>query len=101
MITGYACDSRTVDAEFMLAKREYISLTGRVRGADNVIAYHLRFVPGQERFARLDTLGANIPKLPRVKELQSEYATPGSFLPGVFLFYRFFDMIAVRGEVAG
>lgn len=41
LITGYACDSRTVDAEFMLAKREYISLTGRVRGADDVIAYHL------------------------------------------------------------
>lgn len=48
LITGYACDSRTVDAEFMLAKREYISLTGRVRRADDVIAYHLRqsFVPG-------------------------------------------------------
>ena len=49
LITGYACDSRTVDAEFMLAKREYISMTGRVRGADDVIAYHLRqsFVPGE------------------------------------------------------
>ena len=34
LITGYACDSRTVDAEFLLAKRQYIAATGRVRGAD-------------------------------------------------------------------
>ena len=49
LITSYGCDSRTADAEFMLAKREYISLTGRVRGADDVIAYQLRqsFVPGE------------------------------------------------------
>ena len=37
LITGYACDSRTVDAEFLLAKRQYIAATGRVRGTDNVI----------------------------------------------------------------
>ena len=29
-----------VDAEFLLAKRQYIAATGRVRGADDVIAYH-------------------------------------------------------------
>ena len=29
LITGYACDSRTVDAEFLLAKRQYIAATGR------------------------------------------------------------------------
>ena len=40
LITGYACDSRTADAEFLLAKRQYIAATGRVRGADDVIAYH-------------------------------------------------------------
>ena len=34
LITGYACDSRTADAEFLLAKRQYIAATGRVRGAD-------------------------------------------------------------------
>ena len=39
LITGYACDSRTADAEFLLAKRQYIAATGRVRGADDVIAY--------------------------------------------------------------
>ncbi len=38
LITGYGCDSRTADAEFLLAKRQYIAATGRVRGADDVIA---------------------------------------------------------------
>ena len=48
LITGYGCDSRTADAEFLLAKRQYITATGRVRGADDVIAYHVRqsFKPG-------------------------------------------------------
>ena len=27
LITGYACDSRTADAEFLLAKRQYIDVT--------------------------------------------------------------------------
>ena len=49
LITGYACDSRTADAEFLLAKWQYIAATGRVRGADDVIAYHVRqfFRPGE------------------------------------------------------
>ena len=49
LITSYACDSRTADAEFLLAKRQYIVATGRVRGADDVIAYHVRqsFRPGE------------------------------------------------------
>ena len=37
LITGYECDSRVADAEFMLAKRQYIAATGRVRGADDVM----------------------------------------------------------------
>ena len=49
LITGYECDSRVADAEFMLAKRQYIAATGRVRGKDDVIAYHVRqsFAPGE------------------------------------------------------
>ena len=49
LITGYGCDSRTADAEFLLAKRQYIAATGRARGADDVIAYHVRqsFKPGR------------------------------------------------------
>ena len=43
LIAGFACDSRTVDAEFLLAKRQYIVATGRVRGADDVIM-DVRFV---------------------------------------------------------
>ena len=47
LITGHECDSRTADAEFLFSKRQYAALTGRTRGADDVIAYHLRqsFVP--------------------------------------------------------
>jgi len=49
LITGYACDTRIADAEFSLSKRQYAALTGRVRGADDVIAYHTRqsFLPGE------------------------------------------------------
>src|SRR5699024_4879532 len=32
LVTRYACDSRTADAEFLLAKRQYTVATGRVRG---------------------------------------------------------------------
>lgn len=48
-IYGYECDSRIADAEFLLSKRQYLNLTGRDRGADDVIAYHLRqaFKPGE------------------------------------------------------
>ena len=42
LIYGLECDTRTADAEFLLSKRQYINLTGRQRGADDVIAYHLR-----------------------------------------------------------
>lgn len=49
LIYGFECDTRTADAEFTLAKRQYINQTGRVRGADDVIAYHFRqaFKPGE------------------------------------------------------
>ena len=48
LITGYGCDSRTTDAEFLLAKRQHIAAAGRVHGADEIIAYHVRqsFLPG-------------------------------------------------------
>ena len=47
LITGFGCDSRSADAEFIFAKQEYIRQTGRIRGLDYVIAYHFRqsFVP--------------------------------------------------------
>lgn len=49
LITSYQCDSRVADAQFLLDKQTHAARTGRVRGADDVIAYHLRqsFVPGE------------------------------------------------------
>ena len=64
LITGYACDSRTADAEFLLAKRQYIAATGRVRGADDVIAYHVRqsFRPGEITSEEANRLGVEFAK---------------------------------------
>lgn len=49
LITSWQCDSRIADAEVLFTKNQYIQKTGRVRGEDDVIAYHLRqsFVPGE------------------------------------------------------
>jgi len=48
LISCYACDQRTADAEFLLAKRQYKLLTGREESND-VIAYQVRqsFKPGE------------------------------------------------------
>ena len=64
LITGYGCDSRTADAEFLLAKRQYISATGRVRGVDDVIAYHVRqsFKPGEITPEEANRLGVEFAK---------------------------------------
>ena len=62
LIACYECDGRTADAEFLLAKRQYIAATGRVRGADDVIAYHLRqsFVPGEITPEEANRLGVEM-----------------------------------------
>lgn len=48
LISSYACDHHTVDAEFLLSKRQYRLLTGRDQ-KNNVIAYQVRqsFKPGE------------------------------------------------------
>ena len=48
LVTGYQCDPRTVDTEFLMAKKEYFRITGRVQKND-VLAYHIRqsFKPGE------------------------------------------------------
>jgi len=48
LVTGYQCDPRTVDTEFLMAKKEYLRITGRTQKND-VLAYHLRqsFKPGE------------------------------------------------------
>ena len=64
LITSYACNSRTADAEFLLAKRQYIAATGRVRGTDDVIAYHVRqsFRPGEITPEEANRLGVEFAK---------------------------------------
>lgn len=64
LITGYECDSRTAEAEFLLSKRQYTALTGRTRGADDVIAYHLRqsFVPGEVTPEEANRIGCELAK---------------------------------------
>ena len=59
LITGYACDSRTADAEFLLTKRQYIAANGRARGADDVIAFHAHqsFRPGKITPEKANRLG--------------------------------------------
>ncbi len=48
LVSAYACDPHTVDAEFCLSKKEYFEITGRER-KDEVIAYQVRqsFKPGE------------------------------------------------------
>ena len=64
LVTGFACDSRTADAEFLLAKRQYIAATGRERGKDDVIAYHVRqsFKPGEITPEEANRLGIEFAK---------------------------------------
>ena len=48
LISSFACDPRTVDAEFLLSKKEYQARTGRAQKRD-VVAYQVRqsFRPGE------------------------------------------------------
>ena len=48
LVSSYECDPRSVESEFLLAKREYQILTGRAQKND-VIAYQIRqsFKPGE------------------------------------------------------
>lgn len=63
LITSYQCDSRIADAEFLFTKKRYIQKTGRVRGEDDVIAYHLHqsFVPGEITPEEANRLGQDLP----------------------------------------
>lgn len=48
LVTAYECDPYTVDADFLLAKHQYHTITSRQQGND-VLAYHIRqsFKPGE------------------------------------------------------
>ena len=62
LITSWECNSRVADAEFLYTKQEYVRKTGRVRGADDVIAYHLRqsFLPGEITPEEANRLGREL-----------------------------------------
>ena len=62
LITSYQCDSRVADAQFLLDKQTYMASTGRVRGKDDVIDYHLRqsFVPGEITQEEANRLGVEL-----------------------------------------
>ena len=62
LITSWQCDSRVADREFLLSRQQYIRNTGRVRGADDVIAYHLRqsFRPGEITPEEANRLGCEL-----------------------------------------
>ena len=62
LITSFQCNSKMADAEFLYAKQLYQRKTGRDRGSDNVIAYHLRqsFVPGEITPEEANRLGQEL-----------------------------------------
>lgn len=62
LITSWQCDSRVADSEFLFSKQQYIRNTGRVRDADDVIAYHLRqsFRPGEITPEEANRLGCEL-----------------------------------------
>lgn len=62
LISSYQCSARVADKEFLLAKKLYIQKTGRTRGTDDVIAYHLRqsFVPGEITPEEANRLGREL-----------------------------------------
>ena len=58
LISAYACDAKTADAEFLYAKRQYHTITGREHKND-VIAYQIRqsFKPGEVTPEEANRLG--------------------------------------------
>jgi len=62
LITSYQCSSRIADAEFLFSKRQYLTRTGRRRGADDIIAYTIRqsFVPGEITPEEANRLGQEL-----------------------------------------
>ena len=62
LVTSYQCNGEIADAEFLLAKRQYIAAPGRIRGKDDIIAYHLRrsFVPGEITPEEANRLGQEL-----------------------------------------
>ena len=64
LVTAYQCNPKIADGEFLFRKRLYLQKTGRERGKDDVIAYHLRqsFAPGEITPERANRLGYELAK---------------------------------------
>lgn len=64
LISSWQCDSRIADSQFFYFKQQYIRNTGKVRGTDDVIAYHLRqsFRPGEITPEEANRLGYELAK---------------------------------------
>ena len=64
LVTSYGCTPQTAEAEFMLMRREYLTITGRRCGKDDVLAYHLRqsFKPGEITPEEANRIGCELAK---------------------------------------
>jgi hypothetical protein len=64
LISSYECAPRTVDAEFLLSKKQYETLTGRDQGKHDVFAYHTRqsFKPGEITPVEANAIGYELAK---------------------------------------
>ena len=62
LVAGYGCNPALADAEFMFMKKTYLDRTGRYRGKDDVIAYHMRqaFLPGEITPEEANRLGREL-----------------------------------------
>ena len=62
LVAGYGCNPALADAEFMFMKKTYLDRTGRYRGKDDVIAYHMRqaFLPGEITPEEANRLGQEL-----------------------------------------
>ena len=78
LITSWQCDSRIADAEFLFTKNQYIQKTGRTRGEDDVIAYHLH----REWLLHRGESEAPRQELQQVAGRQKEALPPGANLRG-------------------
>lgn len=64
LVTGYGCNPALADDEFKYMKKIYLDRTGRYRGKDDVIAYHMRqaFLPGEITPEEANRLGQELAK---------------------------------------
>ena len=62
LVSGYQCEPRTADTEFLLSKQQYSTITGRNQGKHNVLAYHIRqaFKPGEITPEQANKLGCEL-----------------------------------------